>query len=172
MQRLLVALVLCFSASWSYGQIKTWENPRNNKTYELVQWEVADISYSVRGNIDKPFQKEVFAIVTNAEKSQKIPLFYNGNNTWVLRYSSAIKGRKTFKIKSEIKGLDGKKGKFLITENNKEDRHGGIVLNEKDPRHFYYEDGSHYFNLAFECDWLFALDYGDDELKKTSHLLI
>jgi len=166
-----MVLILCFTLSYSYGQIKTWENPRNNETYELARWEVADISYSVKGNIDKPFKKEVFAIVSDSKKSQKIPLFFNGNNTWVLRYSSAIEGKKTFEIQSEIEGLNGKKGKFHITKNEKEDRHGGIVLNEKDPRHFYYEDGSHYFNLAFECDWLFALDYGEDQLKKTNHLL-
>ncbi|WP_250629765.1 apiosidase-like domain-containing protein [Aureibaculum algae] len=40
-----------------------------------------------------------------------------------------------------------------------------------DPQHFYYEDGTPYFNLAFECDWLFALDYESKDVKKTDHLL-
>ena len=39
------------------------------------------------------------------------------------------------------------------------------------PQNFFYEDGTHYFNLAFECDWLYALDYGNDQLPKTKHLL-
>lgn len=154
-----------------FAQIKVCNNPKSNQTIKSVQWEVNDLIYKTKRSINKPFSKKAFAIVSSMGSEQKIPLFYNGNGEWVFRYSSSIVGQKSFVIESEIKELNGKKGKFTFAKNKKKERHGGIVKNEKDPRHFYYEDGSHYFNLAFECDWLFALDYGEKNISKTEHLL-
>ncbi|WP_075590689.1 apiosidase-like domain-containing protein [Labilibacter marinus] len=158
-------------APLSYGKIKVLDAPQTGKTISVVQWEVNDLVYKIKKNIKDPFNKEVYAIVTGEDGTQKIPMFFNGDKEWVFRFSSSTVGEKSFVIESEIKELNGKKGKFVITENKKEGRHGGIVLNEEQPNRFYYEDGSHYFNLAFECDWLFALDYGQDEISKTEHLL-
>lgn len=137
----------------------------------INQWGVHDLSYKLETPIDSPFSKQAHAIVKSETGTQKIPLFFNGENTWVFRFSSSTTGTKTFTIDSEIAELNGKTGQFKISANTKPNRHGGIVLNKKNPQHFFYEDGSHYFNLAFECDWLFALDYGQPETQKTNHLL-
>lgn len=167
---LILLLLLSVQLGWS--QVKVWKSPKTSKIITSTQWEVNDLVYHVRKKVKAPFEKEVYAIVTDKESTQRIPLFYNGNNDWVFRYSSATVGNKSFVIESEdIRALNGKKGKFLITENQKKDRHGGIVLNKENPQHLFYEDGSHYFNLAFECDWLFALDYGQEDISKTKHLL-
>lgn len=172
MKRFLCTLILAFlTTQFSVAQIKVRENVRSSKTIKTVQWEVNDLVFKSKKNIDDPFSKEVFAIVSSDEGKQKIPLFYNGNKEWVFRYSSSIVGEKTFVLESVINDLNKKKGKIVVAKNQKENRHGGIVLNDEDPQHFYYEDGSHYFNLAFECDWLFALDYGQNEIPKTKHLL-
>ncbi|MFC2098724.1 DUF4038 domain-containing protein [Bacteroidota bacterium] len=153
------------------AQIQVWESPKPNKPFQCSQWEVNDLVYQTKKNVDKPFSKEAYAVVTGEDGIQKIPLFYNDNNKWVFRYSSSTTGKKSFILESDIKELDGKKGEFIVSANTKRDRHGGVVLNEENPQHFFYEDGSHYFNLAFECDWLFALDYGQKEIPKTKHLL-
>lgn len=155
----------------SMGQIMVWNAPKSSKTIKSVQWQVNDVVYKTKKTITNPFSKKAFAIVSGENSEQRVPLFYNGKNEWVFRYSSSTVGKKSFIIESELKDLDGKKGKFLFTENKKKERHGGIVKNDNDKRHFYYEDGSHYFNLAFECDWLFALDYGEKTISKTEHLL-
>lgn len=172
MNRIVSILVLMFSVTVvGNAQIKRWENPRSNQLIEIVQWEVNDLVYFVNKKIEAPFSKEAYAVVSSEKGTQKIPLFYNGDNMWVFRYSSATVGSKSFVFESEIKALNGKKGKFLVIDNKKEDRHGGIVLKKDNPQHLFYEDGSHYFNLAFECDWLFALDYGQKDIPKTKHLL-
>ncbi len=158
-------------AEIGFAQIVVHENPTANRPIEVVQWEVNDVVYKLKEEVEAPFEKVAFAIVKDQYSEQKVPLFYNGNQEWVFRYSSSTTGRKSFVIESAIKGLAGKKGLFIVSKNEEKSRHGGIVRNSKDPRHFYYEDGSHYFNLAFECDWLYALDYGDPELPKTKHLL-
>ncbi|WP_111708487.1 apiosidase-like domain-containing protein [Lutibacter citreus] len=165
---LLFALVF---VQTSFAQIKVYENTKANKAIKTVQWEVNDLVFKTRKEIKSPHLENVFAVVKGSDGIQKIPLFYNGNKEWVFRFSSSVIGTKTFVLKSKIRDLNGKKGKFTISENKKKERHGGIVKNDDDKRHFYYEDGSHYFNLAFECDWLFALDYGQKEIAKTKHLL-
>ncbi|TYA74656.1 apiosidase-like domain-containing protein [Seonamhaeicola marinus] len=168
MKALRTLILLIFIGQLGFAQIKVWKSP---KSITSQQWEVNDLIYTARQSIETPFKEKVFAVVTSGEGEQKVPLFYNGGNQWVFRYSSAKIGKKSFVIQSNIKGLKGKKGRITITENQKKDRHGGIVLKKENPRHFFYEDGSHYFNLAFECDWLYALDWGNEDLPKTKHLL-
>ena len=168
MARLLICIGLFLSYNLS-AQIKVYT--ASNKPLKLQKWEVVDIPFNIKEQVKHPFHETVCAVVTSAKSTQHIPLFYNGNNQWVLRYSSNATGKISFVIQSKIQELNGKKGKLLVTENLMADRHGGIVLKQENPRHFYYEDGSPYFNLAFECDWLFALDYGENRLQKTEHLL-
>ena len=151
--------------------MKQWEKPKIHTLIKTEQWEVNDLIFYTKNKVESPFRKDVYAIVTSEEGTQKIPVFYNGKNEWVFRYSSNSIGNKTYKLEGEIKELTRKKGEILVIENTKKTRHGAVGLSEKDPQHFYYEDGKHYFNLAFECDWLFALDYGNNELKKTDQLL-
>lgn len=170
-KKIVAAICLILTVHFSMGQAKSWNSPKNNTVVELAQWEVGDLIYPVKVRIDDPLKKQVFAVVTSNNETQKIPMFYNGDNQWVFRYSSATAGVKSFVIESEIKELNGKKGKISVVKNTKSDRHGGIVLRTDNPQHFFYEDGSHYFNLAFECDWLFALDFGKKEITKTDHLL-
>lgn len=166
----ILSIILLFAQS-SIAQIKTWKSPKASKSIHTVQWEVNDLVYLVKQKIEKPLNAEVYAIVKDEDGTQKIPLFYNGNKKWVFRYSDSSIGTKTFVLESDIKELNGKRGKFIVAENKKHNRHGGVVLNNDNPQHLFYEDGSHYLNLAFECDWLFALDYGQKEISKTEHLL-
>ncbi len=172
MNRIVYTLLLVvFVAQISMAQVKVWESLQADKPIQCQQWEVIDVIYHVKEAIEKPFSKQAYAVVTGEEGTQRIPLFYNGGNKWVFRYSSATVGHKSFVLESEIKELNGKLGTLVISESKKPGRHGGIVLNQANPRHFFYEDETHYFNLAFECDWLFALDYGQKEIPKTKHLL-
>ncbi|MGJ8697398.1 MAG: DUF4038 domain-containing protein [Verrucomicrobiaceae bacterium] len=153
------------------GKILPLENPDPATPISLAQWQVADLSYPLKDPVANPFSKQAHALVKHGDATQKVSLFFNGNNTWVFRFSSATTGSQSFTIQSEIPELNGKSGTFNITPNEKQNRHGGIVLNKENPQHFFYQDGSHYFNLAFECDWLFALDYGQPNTPKTNHLL-
>lgn len=145
---------------------------KNNKTYEAEKWEVLDILISTNAGIKSPYTTNFGAhfIHENGTK-QEVPGFYNGNNEWIIRFSSSLEGKWTFDTFSESKRLIGKKGTVIISK-NKENNHGSIVINKENPQHFYYEDGTPYFLLAFECDWLYALDYHNEKsLPKTEHFL-
>ncbi|WP_223241336.1 DUF4038 domain-containing protein [Flammeovirga sp. EKP202] len=156
----------------SYGQITIWKTKKEKQHITTPQWVVNDIVFKSKKKVNQPLEKNIFALVQGeGEATQKIPLFYNGNNEWIFRYSGSTEGVKKYILTSEVKELDGKNGQITVTKNEKENRHGGIVVHQDNPQHFFYEDGKHYFNMAFECDWLFALDYGQEQLPKTKHLL-
>ncbi|GHB63529.1 hypothetical protein GCM10007390_16710 [Persicitalea jodogahamensis] len=136
-----------------------------------TQWEVNDIVFKAKGVKGNPFDHEAEATVSMNGETKKLPLFYNGNDEWVLRFSASKIGEYSYVIESAIPALSGKRGTIKASANQKPNRHGAVTLEAEDPQHFYYEDGTHYFNLAFECDWLFALDYGKGDLPKTKKLL-
>ena len=168
---LIILIGLFMSINFSTAQIKVWENLEEGKEILSEQWVVNDLVFSINSKSEFPFEEKAEAIVTDDSGTQMIPLFYNGDGDWILRYSSFQLGTKNFIIESSIDELNGITGEITINKNLKKDRHGSIVLNEETPNRFFYQDGQHYFNLAFECDWLFALDYGEKDLEKTKHLL-
>ena len=168
---LLTAFLLLSLLQSTSAEIQKVHSPDPATPIKISQWGVSDLIFPTIEAIDSPFSKRAHALVQGDDGLQKISLFYAGDNKWIFRFSSATTGKKTFSLESEIKELDGRSGTFEIAANKKPNRHGGVVLNKKQPNRFFYEDGSHYFNLAFECDWLFALDYGQKDIPKTKHLL-
>ncbi|WP_343328531.1 DUF5060 domain-containing protein [Polaribacter staleyi] len=154
-----------------FSQLKV-ETYKSSKTYQIPKWEVLDISVTRKTNLKSPFTANFIAIFTHESGVvQEVPGFYNGNNEWIIRFSSSLTGNWSFVTKADSNKLSGKKGKVKVVE-AKKDNHGAITVNKNKPEHFYYEDGTPYFLLAFECDWLYALDYHNDkELPKTDHLL-
>ncbi|MFC2113472.1 DUF4038 domain-containing protein, partial [Bacteroidota bacterium] len=129
-----------------------------------------------KANIPKgqdPFKVEFSASFTGPTgKTMKIPGFYNGSNEWVIRFSASLPGKWEYITHSSVKKLDNRKGSLSILDKSKEGQHGGIVIPENNPQHFAYEDGTPYFLMAWECDWLYALDYHDDNgVPKTEHFL-
>ncbi len=162
---------LCIIVSTNgFAQLK--KQNYSAKAISVQKWEVLDINFQAKSKNTSPFTAEFSAVFTHENgKQQKVPGFFNGKNEWILRFSSAAEGNYTYVTSSEIKALNNKRGKVTVTAaqiNN----HGGIVVNDDDPQHFYYEDGTPYFLLAFECDWLYALDYHNEKgLPKTEHLL-
>ncbi|WP_075589694.1 DUF5060 domain-containing protein [Labilibacter marinus] len=163
---LLLALVLAFNVNAEIKQVSS-----KAKSASINKWEVIDISF--KGKAKSPFTTDFYATFTSPTgKTQKVPGFYNGGSEWLLRFSGSEAGEWIYTTTSEVSSLNSKKGKVTILDKASEGEKGGIIIPEKDNRHFYYEDGSPYFLMAFECDWLYALDYHNKEgLPKSEHLL-
>ncbi|MGY6649685.1 apiosidase-like domain-containing protein [Wenyingzhuangia sp. IMCC45574] len=163
-------LVMFFALQFSQAQI-TFVKHKNNKTYNIPKWEVIDVAIKAKTKIKNPFVTDFGATFTHENGStQKVPGFYNGNNEWVIRFSNAIQGKWKFVTYGKDKKLKNKKGTINVGK-PKANKHGSIVI-EKDSKKFSYEDGSPYFLLAFECDWLYGLDYHNEtQIPKTEHLL-
>jgi hypothetical protein len=147
---------------------------KSKTPHQLSKWEVVDIPYKANvANIDKPFNIDFSAVFTGpANELLTIPGFYNGGGEWIIRVSLSIPGNWSYKTSSSVKELNNKTGRLTVSNIAKESMHGGIVVNPQNPQHFMYEDGKPFFLLAYECDWLYALDYHNTQgAPKTEHLL-
>ena len=137
----------------------------------IDKWQVKDIAFNAKA--DKPFEVKFGAVFTGpGDLKLNIPGFYNGrNNQWVVRFSSAAGGDWSYTTYSTETGLAGKSGMLKVSQNHPKEEHGAVVIDDKNPQLFAYEDGTPYFLMAYEFDWLFAMDYGKEELATAKKLL-
>ena len=165
---LLVWIGFLYPAS---AQVKRWITSAQPLRASMEQWTVNDVVFVAKTGPQQPFDEAAFAVISKEDTTQKVPLFYNGGAEWILRFSASDMGTYSYRIESPLNFSGSKTGTFEVRANQKKNRHGGVGINATKPNRFSYEDGAPYFNLAFECDWLFALDYGRANLSKTNHLL-
>jgi hypothetical protein len=169
-------LLLLWTASVpesAFAQIKE-ANFIRGLSVSAEEWQVQDIKF--KGKADQnsnPFDVVFGAIYTGPNgQTQRVPGFYNGDNEWVSRFSSSEEGNWSFKTYSSKPELSGLTGKVNITPNTRANQKGPVRIDPKNPQAFVYEDGDSHFMLAFELDWLFALDYGNvSDLPRTAQLL-
>lgn len=127
------------------------------------QWEVLDLAFGTKSSQSKPFDQTFQAeFRSNDGKSAVIAGFYNGNNEYLLRWTPPTVGMWQFQTKSSLPELNGLSGKVNV-QRARTGRRGGIVVDESSNRRFRFENGERYFPIAFEADWLFALDAENEQ---------
>jgi hypothetical protein len=130
-----------------------------------------DLKYSgeLEGN---PFTVQLYAelVGPNAE-ALKIPGFYKGNSIWCIRFSPLSEGQWKLRTVSEVEGLNGTEAVIQAGANVNDKVHGQIRINPDNRHHFIYEDGTPYFLMGYEIDWLFSLDQTMATLERTESLL-
>lgn len=158
----------------SLNLFATVSSSSNYKKIIIEQWEVYDfVFYAKPPNGKNPFILDLKATFTNEDGEQLVvPGVYNGGNEWIIRFSGSKLGHWTFITNSELRGLHNKKGSLTIVKTSNKREHGGIIVKPENPQHFYYEDGTPYMQMAYECDWLFALDYNNKEGAPKTKLLL
>jgi Protein of unknown function (DUF4038)/Domain of unknown function (DUF5060) len=133
-----------------------------------------DVVFKLKKSIsENPFDIS-FGMIANNKSGNSVNIqgFYDGNNEYVFRFSANQIGVWEYTTFSSISQLTGLRGTINVVENTKSEIHGGIKIDEKNPQKFIYEDGKPYFALAFELDWLFALDYKNKtEIPKTKKII-
>lgn len=128
-----------------------------NKTCQ--KWEIVDIEFKVKTIPGDPFSLHFGAVFRHESGVEMdVPGFYNDNKTYTIRFSPNIEGKWSYKTYSELPALSGKTNEVIATPSTKTGRHGAIMVCRNNKQRFVYEDGTPYFSLAFEIDWLFALD--------------
>ncbi len=114
--------------------------------------------YQVKGGED-PFDVAFGAVLTAPDNSQiTLNGFYNGKDEFVIRFSPEVTGSWSYQTFSSVPGLSGKKGVLQAVKNINPEVHGPVMTDAQSPQKFRFHDGTSYFALAFEIDWLFALD--------------
>ena len=122
-----------------------------------TQWEVLDLVFDVEKVPENPVDVAFSAVWTNGEASLEVPGFFDGGQSYVIRFTPSTVGTWSYETRSELEGLNAQKGSVEVKA-AEAGRKGGILVNEDSPREFRYENGEPYYPIAFEADWLFALD--------------
>ncbi len=169
----ILSTMLMVSIPVAYAQVIS-NSFKKNANVQAEKWQVIDVRFN--GKIERsanPFEVVFGATYTGPDgQVQRVPGFYDGENEWVARFSSNVEGNWTFETYSSLSSLSGHKGEITISPNTRENQKGAVVIDPDNPQAFSYEDGTPHFMLAFELDWLFALDYAnEDGIPKTEQLL-
>ena len=137
------------------------------------RWEVVEFKFKLPNEVDQPFAVEFGAVFQHSEGDRlQIPGFFNGDGRWLLRFCPDKLGEWSYTTYSSEPELAGKTGGIEVIENQRTWQHGPIEVSASDPQRFVYADGSPYFLMAFELDWLFALDAeNDDEIPRTREIV-
>ena len=116
-----------------------------DKAVEARQWEFVDITFSVSEDVDRPLEVDAAANFEGPEGTNlKVPLFYNGNHEFVLRFTPPAGGEWTFSTHSTLSELNGHTGTIRATLRI-EGQHGPVELSAHTKQRFAHADGTNYF---------------------------
>jgi hypothetical protein len=123
-----------------------------------------DLTFKSKVIPANPFLVEFSAEMTNPKGLHlTLPGFYDGNGTWKVRFSAISQGRWQIVTHSSLSDLNGQKRELSCGIATAID-HGQLLVDPGNRKHFIYEDGTHWFPVGYECNWLWAMDAEDDRL--------
>ncbi len=138
----------------------------------IQQYRVHDFSFKaqVTGN---PFDVELRGEFSGPGGLRVVvPGFYDGDNTWKIRFAPTVAGDWSMRTVSPVAALNGQtESAILATANTNTAIHGGLLVDPSNRHHFVYEDGTRYFLMGYEADWLALADMKDPG-RKVMHRLI
>lgn len=136
------------------------------------QWDVLDIQFRADELPVNPMDVKFSASFSSEKgKSLSVEGFYNGNNEYLIRFTPPSAGTWSYSTSSPLTPLDLQSGNLTV-QPAAGDRKGGIEINSQNRLSFAYANGESYFPIAFESDWLFALDAANaDGIPKTQKLV-
>jgi hypothetical protein len=174
--KLLLIKLVCLTLATLYFFLSFGQNnfSAGSKTISTDLYAPADLVFKLKTKpVENPFDVLFGAVFTSPEKKTlNVPGFYNDHQEYVIRFSASEKGEWSYQTFSSIPQLSGLKGSISVTPNSNPEVHGAVTIHPDSPRKFVYEDGKPYFALAFELDWLFALDYGNSsDMPKTRQII-
>ncbi len=137
---------------------------------EQYHWHDFAFTAQAGGN---PFDVELRGEFTGPGGVQLVvPGFYDGENTWKIRFSPTAMGHWSMRTLSPIAALNGRTETNIdCTANTNPAVHGGLLVDPVNRHHFLYEDGTRYFLMGYEADWLWGADMKDPDRKVMKHLI-
>lgn len=118
---------------------------------EIDKFGIFEASFRTSGNYQNPYTELLpEAELTRPDGSKwKIPLFWDGEDTWKLRVSPDMEGKWIYRIESTDRGLKRRKGSFMCKASGLK---GTIGPMSKYPEHFQYSNGDRFWFLG-ETAW-------------------
>lgn len=142
-----------------------WEPRRLDKTGVVLSpvHHPVDLHLPIKGDLAKdPFSTEVLLVALGPRNERlHVPGFYKGPGLWCLRFSAVSEGEWTLRTLSSDGRLSGHSAKLIAGPNPNPRVRGRIEVDPLHPHHFRYTDGSPFFLLGYEIDWLWALELAE-----------
>ncbi|MGB8227102.1 MAG: DUF4038 domain-containing protein [Sedimentisphaerales bacterium] len=131
----------------------------------VPRWQQHDFTFHGSNRHKNPFTVNFSAVISGPHNISFTTLgFYDGNDNWKIRLAPYTEGIWSLRTVSDDPVLDGKKTSLVCVKNSNPRICGPIMVDQNRPGTFIFEDGSHYFLMGYECDWLWALDMNNSEL--------
>jgi len=143
-----------------------------SRAITVHRWQPCDFVFTGTAQSANPFTVAFSATVKGPERLEfKTMGFYDGQGAWKIRVSPTTEGAWSLVTQSDTPDLDGKTVRFNCVRKANPNVYGGLLVDREHPHHFVFEDGTRYFLMGYECDWLWALDMGRPDLKTTNAFL-
>jgi len=138
----------------------------------VPRWQPQDFVFRSATKYENPFKVDVSATVKGPGGMEFITLgFYDGDGIWKVRVAPNAEGSWLLQTHSDDSALDGKSVSFVCVANDNPNVYGGLLVDSEQSHHFVFEDGTRYFLMGYECDWLWALDMNEPNLPKLNPFL-
>ena len=139
---------------------------------KALRWQPRDFSFSSKATPENPFALPFSAEVTGPNGLRlTVPGFYDGRGTWTVRIAPTEVGQWSLVTSSTDPVLDKQQVTFSCVPNPNGAVHGGLRIDSEHPSQFVYEDGTRFFPMGYECDWLWAMDSADPGLRTVNPFL-
>lgn len=140
----------------------------NNAEIQIEKWTPTDLSFKTsitwKFSPTSPFEVDFYAQVKGPGNIyMKVPGFYDGNDTWKIRFTPNKIGKWVITTKSDVLELDNKQIIVDCIATSNPNSQGALIVNPKSPHHFATEDGKPFFPVGYEVNWLFAMDMEAEE---------
>ncbi|MDP4203941.1 MAG: DUF5060 domain-containing protein [Bacteroidota bacterium] len=108
----------------------------------VEQWGRFEVSFKHQPAKNPFVDDNLSAVFSNGNSKVKVHGFYDGNNTYIVRFMPTKTGTWTYLISSNIPELNGKKGK-LVCKPATVSNHGPVMV--RNQYHFAYADSTPYY---------------------------
>ncbi len=134
--------------------------PLSLQAQKIEKWDFIELEYQAKNNGNQFIDVELSAEFQFKNRTYFAEGFFDGNNTWKIRFMPDEQGQWTYVTKSNIKKLNNKSGTFTCIANT-ENNHGPVSV--RDTFHFGYADGRPFYPLGTTA---YAWVHQPDELKQ------
>ena len=107
-------------------------------------WDRFELSFKqvTKGN---PFDTRLSATFVCGKEKKTVEGFYDGENTYRIRFMPAVAGEWRYVTSSSIGAMNGRKGTFTVIPAGK-DNHGMVLVDGE--HNFKYADGTRYYPMG------------------------
>ncbi len=138
---------------------------------DVEQFKPHDFSFKAQST-GNPFDTDLVGQFTGPDNlSLTIPGFYDGDGNYRIRFSAPLPGEWRMRTISSIAALNAKSESIRALPNRNSRVHGVLEIDREHPYHFQFRDGSRFYLMGYEADWLWGADMLDPQ-RKLMHRLI